>query len=89
MGLANPNPYPNPNPNPNPSPNPNPNPNPNQVRVAVDSKIDYPVACNAAEKLVVHRGALRTALPAVCEALLAKGVELRADDESFALLSAR
>jgi glutamate-5-semialdehyde dehydrogenase len=59
------------------------------VRVAVDSKIDYPVACNAAEKLVVHRGALKTALPAVCEALLAKGVELRADDESFALLSAR
>lgn len=59
------------------------------VRVAVDSKTDYPVACNAAEKLVVHRGALKTALPAVCEALLAKGVELRADDESFALLSAR
>ena len=59
------------------------------MRVAVDSKIDYPVACNAAEKLVVHRGALRTALPAVCEALLAKGVELRADDESFALLSVR
>jgi len=59
------------------------------VRVAVDSKINYPVACNAAEKLVVHRGALKTALPAVCEALLANGVELRADDESFALLSAR
>ena len=41
--------------------------------MAVDSKIDYPVACNAAEKLVVHRGALKTALPAVCEALRAAG----------------
>ena len=101
----NPSPGPGPNPNPNPDPEPDQVLGhadgicsvyldesavvETAVRVAVDSKIDYPVACNAAEKLVVHRGALKTALPAVCEALLAKGVELRADDESFALLSAR
>ncbi|KIW11021.1 glutamate-5-semialdehyde dehydrogenase [Exophiala spinifera] len=53
------------------------------VRVVVDSKCDYPAACNAAETLLVHEAALTTILPAVAEALFAKGVSLRCDDKSF------
>lgn len=54
-------------------------------RLAVDSKCDYPAACNAAETVLVHREFLPR-LPAVGEALVAAGVELRADAESLAVL---
>ncbi|KAL6246048.1 glutamate-5-semialdehyde dehydrogenase [Rhinocladiella similis] len=56
------------------------------VRVVVDSKSDYPAACNAAETLLVHEAALTTVLPAVAEALFAKGVSLRCDEKSMAAL---
>jgi len=52
------------------------------VKVIVDSKCDYPAACNAAETLLVHESVLTTILPAVAEALFAKGVSLRCDDKS-------
>ena len=54
-------------------------------RLAVDSKCDYPAACNAVETLLVHRDFLPH-LPAVGEALAAAGVELRADAEALAAL---
>lgn len=57
------------------------------VNVIVDSKTDYPAACNAVETLLVHEDVLETVLPAVASALMAKGVELRCDQLSKAALS--
>lgn len=57
------------------------------VRVVVDSKCDYPAACNAAETLLVHEDVLSTVLPAVAQALFDKGVTLKCDDRSKAALS--
>lgn len=57
------------------------------VDVVVDSKTDYPAACNAVETLLVHEGLLQTVLPAVASALIAKGVSLRCDSESHTALS--
>lgn len=52
------------------------------VKVIVDSKTDYPAACNSLESLLVHEGALGSIFPAVATALLAKGVSLRCDAAS-------
>ena len=55
------------------------------VKVVVDSKTQYTAVCNAAECLVVLRDALHL-LPAVAAALLAKKVELVADEEARAVI---
>lgn len=54
------------------------------VKVIVDSKTDYPAACNALETLLVHQDTLDTVFPAVAKALLQKGVSLRCDSASKA-----
>ncbi|KAL2131017.1 hypothetical protein VTI74DRAFT_5656 [Chaetomium olivicolor] len=54
--------------------------------VIVDSKTNYPAACNALETLLVQDAALTTLLPPVATALAAKGVELRCDAQSKAAL---
>lgn len=56
--------------------------------VVVDSKCDYPAACNAVETLLVHEEVLHTVLPAVAKALMAKGILLRCDPDSLSALSA-
>jgi len=56
------------------------------TRIAVDSKCDYPSACNAAETFLVHAALLPRFQPVV-DALLAKGVEIRADERSAAALT--
>ena len=57
------------------------------VPIAVDSKIQYPAACNAAETMLVHRDIAATFLPAAGAALDAAGVSLRADERSLRILS--
>lgn len=57
------------------------------LKVIVDSKTDYPAACNSLETLLVHEDTFDTILPAVAEALLIKGVCLRCDSLSKAALT--
>ncbi|EMD38826.1 hypothetical protein CERSUDRAFT_112557 [Gelatoporia subvermispora B] len=57
------------------------------VRVVLDSKTDYPAACNAAETLVVHESLLPTIWPAVAKALLAADVQLLCDPPTLFALS--
>lgn len=49
------------------------------VAIAVDSKTQYPAACNAIETLLIHAEIASKFLPMVAVALQAKGVELRGD----------
>ncbi|KIV96155.1 glutamate-5-semialdehyde dehydrogenase [Exophiala mesophila] len=56
------------------------------AKVVVDSKTDYPAACNAVETLLVHEDVLGSVLPDVTRALLKKGVSLRCDGPSKKVL---
>ena len=56
------------------------------VALAVDSKTQYPAACNAIETLLVHSEIAPAYLPKAATALCAKGVSLRVDSESRAIL---
>lgn len=49
------------------------------VAIAVDSKTQYPAACNAIETLLVHQDVAADFLPPAVAALEAAGVELRGD----------
>ncbi len=56
------------------------------VPIVVDSKTQYPAACNAIETLLVHQAVAPTFLPEVTQALRAKGVALRGDAATQALV---
>ena len=56
------------------------------IKITVDSKIQYPSACNAAETLLIHEARLQDYLPKILSALQAKGVELRLDLECLQVL---
>ncbi len=56
------------------------------TRIVLDSKTNYPAACNAAEVLLVHSDFARVHLPGLASALLSAGVALEACPRSLALL---
>ncbi|MGK7912140.1 MAG: glutamate-5-semialdehyde dehydrogenase [Synechococcus sp.] len=55
------------------------------VPLVVDSKVNYPAACNALETLLVHADVAAEFLPKVLTALQAEGVEVRGCDRSQAI----
>ena len=55
-------------------------------KITVNAKASRVSVCNAAEQLLVHRDAAEKLLPRVARALLAKGVQLRCDVASAAIL---
>jgi glutamate-5-semialdehyde dehydrogenase len=57
------------------------------VPIVVNSKVQRPTVCNAAECLLVHRSIAREWLPRAGRALRDAGVELRACPTSLAILS--
>jgi glutamate-5-semialdehyde dehydrogenase len=62
-----------------------------QVRdICVNAKTSYPggAVCNAVEKLIFHKDSATKLLPAVCQALAEKGVEIRGDEKTRALYPA-
>ena len=54
--------------------------------IVVNAKCQRPGVCNAAETLLVHRAVAEEFLATVAPVLVARGVELRADERAFALL---
>lgn len=61
---------------------------PTALHVALDSKVQYPAVCNAAECLLVDRAIAPAFLPVMAEQFASKGVEMRADAEAIALMKA-
>jgi glutamate-5-semialdehyde dehydrogenase len=55
-------------------------------KLTVNSKCQRPSVCNAAETLLVHRDVAEIFLPRVGKALQERGVELRGDDRTRALV---
>lgn len=56
------------------------------VAIVINSKVQRPSVCNAAETLLVHRDAADAFLPKVAKALHASGVTLHADEASLELV---
>jgi glutamate-5-semialdehyde dehydrogenase len=58
------------------------------VDIVENAKVQRPSVCNALDTLLVHRSVAPAFLPAVADRLAQSGVELHADPEAFAILSA-
>ncbi len=56
------------------------------IPIVIDSKTQYPAACNAIETLLVHRSIAPDFLPKIAAALTTKHVEIRGDVETCAML---
>ena len=55
------------------------------IEVSVDSKIQYPAACNAVENILIDRMIAGGVLPKLIEALTDNGVEIRGDETVVSL----
>jgi len=53
--------------------------------VILDSKIQYPAACNSVENLLVHRSVAEKFLPKMCQIFNDNNVEIRADTNVVAI----
>ncbi len=58
------------------------------IEITVDAKTHYPAACNAIETLLVHQDIASVVLPQVATALQDKGVQLKGDEQSQAIIKA-
>lgn len=58
------------------------------VNIILNSKVQRPGVCNAAETLLVHREIAPGFLPAAADALMSRGVELRGDPKARAIVPA-
>lgn len=56
------------------------------INITVDSKTQYPAACNAIETLLVHNSIASEFLPKIAAALAAQNVELRGDERTLEVL---
>ncbi len=56
------------------------------ITITVDAKTDYPAACNAIETLLINREIAPLFLPQISKALDKKGVQLRGDAETRAII---
>lgn len=56
------------------------------LAVTLDSKTDYPAACNAIETLLIHADIAHQILPSLAKHLRESGVELRGDDAACSIL---
>ncbi|HEX2100510.1 MAG TPA: glutamate-5-semialdehyde dehydrogenase [Candidatus Synoicihabitans sp.] len=56
--------------------------------ITLNAKTQRPGVCNAAEQLLVHRDVARSLLPRIARALKDRGVSLRCDADSAAILAA-
>jgi len=53
------------------------------IPVIIDSKLDYPSACNAVETLLIHENAVSAVLPEIIKVLSEKGVKLLGCDQTI------
>jgi glutamate-5-semialdehyde dehydrogenase len=57
------------------------------IAIAVDSKTQYPAACNAIETLLVHEKIASELLPKLAEALIDKNVILKGDEKTQSIIT--
>lgn len=55
------------------------------VPIVINEKTQRPSACNAVEKILIHKDIAPKVLPKLCDALEAHGVEMRGDAQSRAI----